>query len=76
MRRSIISAAATTVAALLLSGCLPRDPDPADTSLIDSVMAPAPEVVVQPHSDIIGRDSAFGPIGTIDSAGKVEPIRR
>lgn len=97
--------AVLTLAALLVSGCLPRDPNPADTTLIDSMMAPAPQVVVDsviqvppvadvtgnltgettrrgdragqaPPSDIIGRDSAFGPIGTIDSAGNIEPIRR
>ncbi|MGK2963004.1 MAG: hypothetical protein ACSLFK_12780 [Gemmatimonadaceae bacterium] len=97
--------AALALAALFLGGCFPRDPNPADTTLIDSVMAPSPEVVVDsviqippradasgnltgettrrgdgsgqaPPSDIIGRDSAFGPIGTIDSLGKIEPIRR
>ncbi len=96
--------AALAVAVLILSGCFPRDPDPADTTLIDSVMAPTPEVMIdsviqyppadasgnltgettkrgdgtvqRPPGDIIGRDSAFGPIGTIDSLGNVEPIRR
>lgn len=60
--------AALAIAALLVAGCFPRDPNPADTTLIDSVMAPAP--------DIVGHDSAFGPIGTIDSLGNIEPIRR
>lgn len=95
---------AVALAALLAAACLPREPDPADTTLIDSVMAPAPEVVVdsviqyppadasgnltgettkrgdspaqRPPGKIIGRDSAFGPIGTIDSQGNIEPIRR
>ena len=31
----------------------------------------------QPARDsIIGRDSAFGPIGTIDASGKVTPIKK
>jgi len=95
--------AALAIAALLVAGCFPRDPNPADTTLIDSVMAPAPDIVVDsvvqvppradasgnltgettrrgdrqnPPSDIIGHDSAFGPIGTIDSLGNIEPIRR
>lgn len=100
---SAAKVAAAALAGLLISGCFPRDPNPADTTLIDSVMAPSPDMVVDsviqnppradvsgnitgettrrgdrqnPPSDIIGHDSAFGPIGTIDSLGNIEPIRR
>jgi hypothetical protein len=43
---------------------------PIDT-MKPATMAPAKS----PRDSIIGHDSAFGPIGAIDSTGKVVPIR-
>lgn len=52
---------------------------PDSTGAIDSVKA-NPQVAGQkgqaPRDSIIGRDSAYGPIGTIDEKGNVTPIRK
>lgn len=63
----------------------------ADSTVADSAAASAPQrsdslptvttqskVIAPParQDSIIGRDSAFGPIGTIDSKGKLVPIKK
>jgi hypothetical protein len=44
---------------------------PSDSATKTGTKAPAKS----PSDSIIGHDSAFGPIGAIDSTGKVVPIR-
>jgi hypothetical protein len=58
------------MAALLSCGCAEKKAAVTDTA------TSATEATQDPTDSVIGRDSAFGPIGTMDSDGTVRPIRK
>jgi hypothetical protein len=72
-------------AVVMISACEKRSAPPGgtadstatatDSTATDSSMVGAKAPAKSPSDSIIGYDSAFGPIGTVDSTGKVVPIR-
>ena len=58
------------MAALLSCGCARKE-----AAVTDTATTPI-EAAQAPTDSVIGRDSAFGPIGEMDSDGTVRPIRK
>jgi hypothetical protein len=58
------------MAALLSSGCARKEAAVTDTA------TSAIEATQDSTDSVIGRDSAFGPVGEMDSDGTVRPIRK
>jgi hypothetical protein len=58
------------MAAMLSCGCARKEAAVTDTA------TSATQATQNPTDSVIGRDSAFGPIGEMDSDGTVRPIRK